>query len=197
MRRPGLWFSGALLVVAVTLTGCGTTSLQSPENPVEPRAVFVIDHGRHTSIAVEAVSGNLHRYSYGDTRYYRDQDTSLWSGAAALLWPTPATLGRAELVAVADDSALRDQLVVGVEEILVLEVAGEHADRLIDELDVIHQQGAAEHVFVRAYGLVFAPHPTDYVWWHNSSTVVAGWLKDMGVEVHGFGLLASWELKEN
>jgi hypothetical protein len=188
---------GLVVTLAVLTTGCVPTSLGSPENPRDPRAVFVIDHGRHTSLAVETRSGNLHRYAYGDTRYYRDQDTTLWSGASALLWPTPATLGRAELVGEASAPSLRNQLVVGVQEILVLQVAGEHADRLIEELDSLHQQGVAEHVFVDTYGLVFAPHPTDYVWWHNSSTVVADWLKDMGVEVYGFGLLAWWEPKEN
>lgn len=184
----------AVVVLAVVASVFGTTTLVSPEDPRSPRVVFVIDHGRHSSIAVETQSGTLVRYAYGDTRYYRDQDTSLLSGAAALLWPTEATLGRAELSGEATLSSLSAQLVVGVEEILVLHVAGDDADALSAELDRLHTQGLAEHVFVGAYGLVFAPHPRDYVWWHNSSTVVAAWLEDMGVEVRGLGLLASWDV---
>jgi hypothetical protein len=43
--------------------------------------------------------------------------------------------------------------------------------------------------------LVFAPHPTGYAWWNNSSTVIAGWLAEMGVEVTGPGLIASWRVE--
>jgi hypothetical protein len=39
---------------------------------------------------------------------------------------------------------------------------------------------------------IISPHPKDYVWWHNSSTMIATWLEEMGVEVRG--LLASWEV---
>ena len=55
--------------------------------------------------------------------------------------------------------------------------------------------GLADHLVVPAYGLVFAPHPTDYIWWNNSSTVIAGWLAEMGVEVTGLGLIASWQVE--
>ncbi len=188
----GTWF--ALAAAALLLTGC-VTSLQAPEPISDPRVVFVIDHGRHSSVAIETPSGNLVRYSYGDMRYYRDQDTSLRSGAAALLWPTPATLGRAELAGEATASSLQTQLVVGVQEILTLEVSGEKADALMEKLDSIHQEGVADHLVVPAYGLVFAPHPTDYIWWNNSSTVIAGWLAEMGVEVNGLGLIASWRVE--
>lgn len=191
LARAGL--AAALVVV---LTGCVTTSLEAPQDVAEPRAVFVIDHGRHSSIAIETASGDLVRYSYGDQRYYRDQDTSLASGAAALLWPTPATLGRAQLATEATAASLRAALVVGVEDILPLQVEGRLADRLMADLDQLHIQGVADHVFVDAFGLVFAPHPTDYVWWHNSSTVIAGWLEELGVDVRGPGLVAAWEIRE-
>ena len=81
---------------------------------------------------------------------------------------------------------------VGVQEILTLEVSGEKADALMEKLDSLHQAGVADHLVVPAYGLVFAPHPTDYIWWHNSSTVIAGWLAEMDVEVTGLGLIAAW-----
>ena len=193
LLAPGLVAPGLLVVL---LTGC-TTSLGEPESPHDPRTVLVIDHGRHSSVAIETASGSLVRYSYGDKRYYQDQDTSLASGAAALLWPTPAVLGRAALAGEATPESLETQLVVGIEEILVLPVEGSAADELMADLDALHREGRAEHLFVPAYGLVFAPHPKDYVWWHNSSTMIATWLDEMGVEVRGPGLLASWEVTED
>ena len=171
LLAPGLVSPGLLVVL---LAGC-TTSLGEPESPLDPRTVLVIDHGRHSSVAIETASGSLVRYSYGDKRYYQDQDTSLASGAAALLWPTPAVLGRAALAGEATPESLETQLVVGIEEILVLPVDGSAADYLMADLDALHQEGHAEHLFVPAYGLVFAPHPKDYVWWHNSSTMIAAW----------------------
>jgi hypothetical protein len=190
MRQRRTLLALGLLVV---LTGC-TTSLGEPESPLDPRTVLVIDHGRHSSVAIETAKGSLVRYSYGDKRYYQDQDTSLASGAAALLWPTPAVLGRAALAGEATPESLEAQLVVGIEEILVVQVEGSKADGLMLELDALHLEGQAEHLLVPAYGLVFAPHPRDYVWWHNSSTMIATWLEEMGVEVRGPGLLASWEV---
>lgn len=192
----GLALAGLTVVTALVLGGGLTTVLQGPDDPVDSRAVFVIDHGRHSSIAIETASGDLVRYSYGDQRYYRDQDTSLQSGAAALLWPTAATLGRAQLHTEATAASLRAALVVGVEDILPLQVEGQRADRLMGTLDDLHSQGVADHVFVDGFGLVFAPHPSDYVWWNNSSTVIAGWLEELGVDVRGAGLVASWEIRE-
>lgn len=192
LLAPGLLAPGLLVVL---LTGC-TTSLGEPESPLDPRTVLLIDHGRHSSVAIETATGSLVRYSYGDKRYYQDQDTSLASGAAALLWPTPAVLGRLALAGEATPESLENQLVVGIEDILVLQVEGSAADDLMADLDALHLKGQEEHLLVPAYGLVFAPHPKDYVWWHNSSTMIATWLEEMGVEVRGPGLLASWEVVE-
>lgn len=134
------------------------------------------------------------RYAYGDLRYYATRDTSLGSGAAALFLPTPATLGRGELSGPATKESVEAQLLVVVEVIYRLEVKSERAESLIAELDQLHLLGEQEHINVPAYGLVFAPHPTSYYFAHNSSTVIAGWLRDLGVIVLGWGLLASWGL---
>jgi len=180
--------------LAMFISGCQTTSLHPPEDPAEPRAVFVIDHGRHSSLVISRLDGELIRYAYGDWRYYADQDTSLASGAAALLWPTAATLARAELSGPAEVEVLRGQLRVGVEEILVFDVAGHHADRVAEELDALHLQGESDHQYVPAYDMTFAPHPTPYTWANNSASVLAGWLEELGIEVSGPRLFASWRV---
>jgi hypothetical protein len=65
----------------------------------------------------------------------------------------------------------------------------------MQKLDSLHQAGVADHLAVPAYGLVFASHPTDYVWWDNSSTVIAGWLAEMGVELRDLQLIAYWRVE--
>ena len=170
-----------------------TPSVLLPHRSVDdPRTVLLIDHGTHSSLVIETSAGEMVRYAYGDMRYYAERDTSLASGAAALFVPTQATLGRAELQGPALSSALLSQLNVGIERIHELKVQGESADRLMEDLDRVFWAGADQHKNVGAYGLVFAPHPDPYFWGNNSSTMVADWLRALGVTVLGWGLLASW-----
>lgn len=183
--------TAAALLVASALV---PTSITPAKNPPDARAVFVIDHGTHSSLAIETVDGQLLRYSYGDFRYYATRDTSLASGAAALFWPTEATLGRGELAGPASEQILKRQLVVVVETIHSLKVAGDRADQLIAKLDAIYLAGRDELVAVPAYGLIFAPHPTNYFLTSNSSTMVGIWLRELGVEIFGWALVSSWSL---
>jgi hypothetical protein len=195
-RRPQVrlscWHALTAATVALFLSGCVTTVLTPPQDPDNPRTVFLIDHGRHSSLVISTDGGELVRYAYGDWRYYADQDTSIASGAAALFWPTPATLARGELDGPVDVDTLRGQLRVGVQEIYVFEVAGVDADRVAQDLDKLHLDGVADHTYVSAYDMVFAPHPEPYTWRNNSASVLVGWMEEMGVEVRGLGLVASW-----
>jgi hypothetical protein len=165
-----------------------------PEKPIDPRAIYVIDHGTHTSLVIQTSDNKMLRYSYGDFRYYALRDTSLASGAAALFWPTPATLGRGELEGPVSEKSLRGQLVVVVEQIYALEVAASKADRLILDLDAIYFAGKDQLVKVPEYGLNFAPHPIDYFWNSNSSTMIGVWLKQLGADVFGWALISSWNV---
>lgn len=185
----GLVAAGLLVLSAFT-----PTALIPPSAEPAARKVFVIDHGTHSSLALETESGEMIRYAYGDLRYYATRDTSLGSGVAALLIPTPATLGRGELSAPATAASVQQQSRVVVEIIYELEVREDLADALMIELDGIFFRGQAEHIAVPAYGLVFAPHPEDYFWANNSSTVIARWLGQMDVGVFGWGLIASWRV---
>jgi hypothetical protein len=178
----------------ILLTGCGTTYLQPPLNPPDPRAVFVVDHGRHTSLVIATEAGSLVRYAYGDWRYYADQDTRLRAGASALFCRTPSTLARRELQGPAEKAALLAQMQVGVQVIHALEVGGADADRLRTQLDALHAQEADRHQYVAVYDLVFAPYPEPYTWKNNSATKIARWLDEIGVEVKGLALVARWKV---
>lgn len=194
MRRF-VW-AALTLISLLLLSTFAPTVLLPPSAVTDPRAVFVVDHGTHSSLAIETGSGELLRYAYGDERYYATRDTSLASGAAAVLWPTPATLGRGLLQGPATGENLQSQLRVVVQITYELEVQGSRADQLVARLDAIHVAGKSEHLEVPAYGLVFAPHPADYFWANNSSSIIAGWLREMGVGVFGWGLLANWRVAE-
>ncbi|AHF00082.1 DUF2459 domain-containing protein [Thioalkalivibrio paradoxus] len=162
----------------------------------DPRAVFLLDHGRHTSLVVATPAGSMVRYAYGDWRFYADQDMRIGSALAALFLRTPATLARRELRGPPEEPALLAQLRVGVQAVYPLRVSGADADRLRDELDALHARKPERHRYVAMYDLVFAPHPEPYTWRNNSNTRVAQWLRALGAEVRGPALLSRWQLIE-
>jgi hypothetical protein len=192
--RASSWLALVAGSVAVFVSGCVTTTLDPPANPDNPRTVFLIDHGRHSSLVISTDDGELIRWAYGDWRYYADQDTSLSSGASALLWETPATLARGELHGPPELAVLLSQLRVGVEDTYGFEVSGADADLLLVELDDLFIRGASGHQYVAAYDMTFSPHPEPYTWRNNSATMIGRWMSQLGVEVTGWSLVASWKV---
>jgi hypothetical protein len=84
---------------------------------------------------------------------------------------------------------------VGVEDILLLEVDAALARRLIDKLDAIAEAGRDRMLTNPNVDLDFFPHPVPYSEAHSSNRVLAGWLREMGVDVQGDGLIADWKLR--
>jgi hypothetical protein len=185
-------------LIAVSLIGLflvsalSPTVLIPPRDLSDPRQVFLIDHGTHTSIAVETNQETFIRYAYGDKNYYALRNTDLSSGARALLMPTDAVLARAELAITPSVEGVIDGLPVVVQKVYPLQVEGSKADQLISSLDEIFAEGKENLIEVPAYGLDFVPHPDDYSWVNNSSTMIASWMRQMEITTIGWGLLAYW-----
>ena len=172
-------------------------TLLTTQNGIQnPRQVFLIDHGTHTSLAIETRDQTLIRYAYGDKNYYAKRDTSLASGANALLIPPPAVLAREELKATAEVESIIDALPVVVQKVYHLQVEASRAEELISDLDGIYLKAGNELIEVPAYGLNFAPHPDNYYWANNSSTMIASWLRQMGIRTFCLGAIASWRVLE-
>ena len=187
-------------LIAVSLIGLFLVSVFSPtvlippRDLTDPRQVFLIDHGTHTSIAIETNQESFIRYAYGDKNYYALRNTDLSSGARALLIPTDAVLARAELEITPSVEGVIDALPVVVQKVYPLRVEGFKADQLISSLDKIFVQGKVTLIEVPAYGLDFVPHPDDYSWVNNSSTMIASWMRHMEITTIGWGLLAYWRV---
>ena len=183
-----------LLLVAI-LSGCGTTLIVPPGKPRDPAPVFVLDHGRHTSLVLSAPDGTLHRYAYGDWAYYAERDTSLLRGLAALLWPTPGALGHRQLAGPATASAVRQQVRVRIVELHGLQVERDRVEALRNRLDTLIA-GAEFRLPAPDVDLVFVPHPRQYSLAHNSNQVVADWLTELGCDVSRRPILSGWRLQE-
>lgn len=188
----------ALLAALGTLAACAATYVVAPP-PLAPgvaRApVAVLDHGRHSSLVIGLRDGRMVRYAYGNWRWYAQGITGAAEGFAALSGQTPAALGRRVMTGPLTADTLRSQLRVGVEDILLLDVDAAAAQRLVDKLDGIAEAGRARMLTNNNVDLDFFPHPTPYSEAHSSNRVLAGWLREMGVDVDGDGLIADWKLR--
>jgi hypothetical protein len=194
LRRAGLLL--ALLSLAVILLGvsCRATILP-PHAPGDPVDVFVLDHGRHTSLVLPREGGGLVRYSYGDWKFYALRQDGPREGTSAVLWPTEAALGRREMTAQPREADLRRELRVGVQELLSLRLERAAVRELRDELEALFAARLDGRVLNLEYDLEFVPHPRRYHLFHNSNHMVAHWLRRLGCEVRGPTVLAAWRIR--
>lgn len=184
----------SLLLLVLLLAGCGATRIVPPPDPRDPVSVFVLDHGRHTSLVLPASDGSLHRYAYGDWRYYAERDTSAASGLAALLWSTPGALGYRVLPGPATVVAVRSQVRVVIVELHELRVERQRVERLRTRLDALIAQ--AEHrLETPEVDLAFVPYPTGYHLGHNSNQMLADWLVELGCVVSRRPVRAGWRVE--
>jgi hypothetical protein len=188
----------AALAASAILAACTATYVVAPP-PLEPAAsrtpVAVLDHGRHSSLVIGLSDGRMVRYAYGDWRWYAEGKTGAAEGYAALFKETPAALGRRVLAGPLTAETLRRQVRVGIEDVLLLDVDTAAAQRLVAKLDRIAEAGRARMLTNQDVDLDFFPHPVPYTEAHSSNRVLAGWLREMGAEVEGDGLIADWKLR--
>lgn len=183
---------GLLLGALLTFGGC-TTQITPPTELEAPAMVFVLDHGRHTSLVMSTPDGAMVRYAYGDWRYYAERETGVIRAIAALLWNTQAALGRRELPGPPTAEAVRAQVPLVINALHGIEVERALIETLRAELDAVFD--AAERIReTPATQLAFVPYPRAYNLRHNSNTVIADWLERLGCETRGPALVASWRI---
>lgn len=173
------------------LAGC-TTVVMPPLGPADPRPVFLLDHGRHSSLVMPRANGGLVRYSYGDWEWYALDHTGPAQGTRALFGPTPATLGRRELPGPADEDNVRKTVLVPIEALFTVYVGASRIEQLRRQLDDIYQLQLNKLVYNPRYDLEFIPHPKPYSLNHNSNRVVADWLRKLGCQVDRSPIFSRW-----
>lgn len=183
-----------LAVLLPWLGGCGPTQVVAPASLEQPAEVFVLDHGRHTSLVVSTPEGAMVRYAYGDWRYYAERLTGPGHGLAALLWSTPGALGRRHLPGPPTPFEVRLQVPLVIVELYRIRVERPRVEALRARLDAIFD-AAEVQLDVPEVLLIFAPHPRDYNLVHNSNRAIADWLEELGCEVRGRAILAHWRFE--
>lgn len=185
---------GLFLLLLVFLGGCATR-IVPPNDLQDPALVYLLDHGRHTSLVVSTPEGTLVRYAYGDWRFYAERLTGPGHAIAALLWNTEGALGRRALPGPVTAAAVRSQVPLVIVSLHEVKVERVRVEALRAQLDEIFD--AAEQVRdTPETHLSFVRHPRAYNLRHNSNTAIAGWLEQLGCEVRGPAILASWRIEE-
>ena len=182
-----------IIPLILMLTGC-SGRITPPESPEIPRAVFVLDHGQHSSLIIEDKQGDLARYSYGDWRYYAEGKTGIFSGVRAIFVPTKAALGRKQLSGPATPENIHEQVKIAVLSIVSLEAEASAVDALQQKLDTVYQQNQASRIYRQDFDLEFVHYPMTYSVLNNSNQVIGQWLTELGSEIEGWPLLSNWQV---
>jgi hypothetical protein len=190
--RKIVWPLVAVSFIAWALASCTTTI--TPQSALsEPAEVFVVDHGRTTSLVIPASDGSLLRYAYGDWDWYALGKHDPWRGIVALLWPTTGAFGRGLL----DGPATIESVRLQVREIEHIHVVPVDRARLLafeTRMEALHGAARAGEVANADVDLIFVPHPHAYTALWNSNHAVAAWLRDLGSTTRGFTFNTRWRV---
>jgi len=186
---------GRSVLAALLLPASCATVVTPPAAPADPYAVFLLDHGRSSSLVLPRPDGRAVRYAYGDWAWYALGRTGVTEGSAALLWPSRAALGRRELPGPPTGPVIREQVAVEIDRLYELTVERGDVEQLAASLEATYEMNLHTRVHNPAADLEFVHHPRPYTGFHNSNTVVADWLRDLGCRVEGPRLFASWRVR--
>jgi hypothetical protein len=186
--------SATFLLCLVFLAGCGYT-LIPPALLSNPTQVFLLDHGRHSSLVLQT-DNEIIRYSYGDWDWYALNLRGFRSASRALLLSSPAALGRQKLYSAPMEESVRRAVPVNIEDIFSIMVERDRVNHLNTRLEHFFAENREQIHHNPSYGVDFVPHPVPYSLSHNSNKVVAQWLRELGVEVRGGGPFSRWRLTE-
>ncbi len=177
----------------VWISGCATT-IVPPEEPPAPTSVFVVDFGRHTSLLLPSrPDGSLVEYAYGEWKWFALDESRSYRVIPTLFWPTHGTLGRRALFVAPDRDAIRRA--VPCEDVLEVVVAAEDALSLAARLEAQFEEHCDSVHYQPLYDLDFVPSEKAFHLFHNCNGVVADWLRELGCDVRGAAVFASFVVK--
>ena len=183
-----------LIAASVFAVGC-TTYIIAPQQPSAAVSVFLVDHGRHSSLVLpDAAGGGLTEYTYGDWNWFA-LGRSRWHNLFATLFlPTRGAMGRRQLEVKPDTADIR--LAVDCEQVLNIVVGKSEAKDLSEELHRQFEQHIDSLHFQRLYDLDFVHSDRSFHLLHNCNHMVANWLRQLGCQVRGPAMLADFVLKQ-
>ncbi len=181
-----------LLLPALALGGCQHV-IEPPARVSDPVRVFVIDYGRHASLALPKEEPGLVEWSWGDWNWFALERTAPVDGLRALFASPRSTLSRRELAPALDTKDLAAR--VGAQELLSLEVERERVRALQRQLEARWLRRRDEAV-AHSTGRIFVPDDRRYSLLNNSVHELGRWLEALGADVSGTGVTAKFKLRQ-
>ncbi len=181
-----------LLLPGFVLSGCQHV-IEPPASVSNPVRVFVIDYGRHASLALPKESSGLVEWSWGDWNWFALERTKPRDGLRALFASPRSTLSRRELAPALDTGELTAR--IGAEKLLSLNVERGRARALQRHLEARWKRRRREAV-AHPSGRVFVPDDARYSLSNNSVHELARWLEVLGADVSGTGVTADFKLRD-
>ncbi|GGX77241.1 hypothetical protein GCM10007160_00540 [Litchfieldella qijiaojingensis] len=193
-RIPGTaWYGVVFMLAFLLLTGCAGR-VTPPVVLHEPVDVYLVDHGRHSSLVLPRGQG-LVRYAYGEWGWYVMGRRGTLAGMSAMLWPTRGALGRRIFPDLAISPFPTWVAPEGVEEVFSLQAEAARVEQLQRELDRAFDAGSDQVHYHEGYDLEFVPYHRPYWLGHQSNLVTAQWLESLGFEVAGIPWLSNWHIE--
>ena len=189
--RPALLPLLLLLFAGLGLGGCQHV-IKPPLAVSDPVRVFVVDYGRHASLALPEEDSSLVEWSWGDWNWYALERTGAVEGLQALFASPRSTLSRRVLAPAEDARELAAR--VGAEKVLALNVERERARALQRRLEARWRRRQGQAVTHRS-GRVFVPDNARYSLSNNSVHELARWLRALGADVSGTGVTANFKVR--
>jgi hypothetical protein len=190
--KMGFVLVAAVLLAGLALGGCQHV-IRPPKDVADPVSVYVIDYGRHASLALPTDDSNLVEWSWGDWNWFALDRTGPLDGMRAVFASPRSTLSRRDLAPATDAPELAIRL--GATEALSLDVERAHARALLERLERRWQRRHDEAV-THPSGRVFVPDDARYSLFNNSVHEVARWLEVLDADVSGMAVTANFKLRE-
>jgi hypothetical protein len=182
------------LALLLALAGC-TTTIVPPRKPAAPVPVYVVDHGRHSSLLFSRDDPRqMTEYTYGEWGWFAQNDTGCARSVPTLFWPTQGTLGRRTLSLKSDDASVRarfkDELVYPVL------VARSKRDALLRKLDAEFQARIDTRYYQPAFETEFVYADDNFHAFNNCNHATRQWLRELGCSTKWGGVWAKFRLAD-
>jgi len=186
-----------LLAIAICQVGCRGYTIRPPMEVADPARVYIVDYGWTSRLWLPEDAGGFTEWGYGDWRWYAKDQTNLLYGAVLLSWPTAATLGRHDRPSGPwDDSGeLLPDLVGYAGLVHEFDVEQSAMQELRYSLHERFESQSDTEFYNERRRMSFVKDDSGYWFWHQSTTVMADWTRELGCEASGFSLRANYEFK--
>ncbi|HED53944.1 MAG TPA: hypothetical protein ENJ00_07050 [Phycisphaerales bacterium] len=186
----------SLMVALAVLSGCRVT-VKPPLLVADPVTVYLVDFGDTSRLWLPEDGGRYTEWGYGDWRWYALDQNDLLYGPIALLVPTQGALGRhdRETGPRLDDGSLLPDLVGYATDVYIIEIERERSASLSERLRARYNDSIeTQHINARRR-MSLVQDPSCYWIGHQSTTVVSGWLEELGCDVSGFSLKSNYAVR--